>query len=101
MSRRLELHQILTDILGSSYVYFQPPENITMKYPCIIYGRSSIDSKYANNDKYLSKTRYQITVVDKNPDSALVNDILKLPLCKHDRHFNKDNLNQDVFTLYY
>lgn len=49
----------------------------------------------------MHKKRYQVTVVDKNPDSVIHEKVLKLPLCKFDRHYNKDNLNHDVYTLYF
>ena len=101
MNRRLELHQMLVDILGSGNVYFQPPASVQMKYPCIVYGRIGVDPKHANNKLYLYKKRYQITVVDKNPDSQIPDRISQLPLCKFDRHYNKDNLNHDVYTLYF
>lgn len=101
MNRRLELHTILVDILGSRYVYFQPPESIKLNYPCIVYVRSSADSKYANNLLYLHKKKYTVTVIDKNPDSTIPDKIAQLPLCKFDRHFASSNLNHDVYTLYY
>lgn len=72
-----------------------------MKYPCIVYGRIGLEPKHANNKLYLQKKRYQVTVVDKNPDSIIPGKVLKLPLCKFDRHYNKDNLNHDVYTLYF
>lgn len=101
MSRRLKLHQILRDVLGTGNVYFQPPENLQMKYPCIIYGRVKPNTKYANNDLYAQTKRYKVTVVDKNPDSLIPDKVARLPLCIFDRHYNKDNLNHDVFILYY
>lgn len=101
MNRRLELHTILVDILGSRYVYFQPPESIKLNYPCIVYARSSADSKYADNRLYLHKKKYTVTVIEKNPDSAIPDKIAQLPLCKFDRHFASSNLNHDVYTLYY
>ena len=101
MSRRLELHQILTDILGSSYVYFQPPESLKLQYPCIVYSRSSRSTKYADNYPYMHKIGYKITIIDKNPDSLLPEEIAKLQGCKFDRHYTSDNLNHDVYTLYY
>ena len=101
MSRRIKLHYILVDILDSNYVYFQPPESIKMNYPCIIYSRSRIDAKYANNKLYLGRDRYQIITVDKNPDNTLSEEILKLPLSSFDRQYTKDNLNHDVCTLYF
>lgn len=101
MNRRLELHDILVGILGSRYVYFQPPESIKMTYPCIVYGRSSADTIYASNKVYQHKKRYTVTVIDKNPDSDIPDKLLSLPLCKFDRHFNTNNLNHDIYTLYY
>lgn len=101
MSRRLELHEILVGLLGSKYVYFQPPESISMTYPCIVYGRSSADTIYADNKVYRNKKRYTVTVIDKDPDSDIPDKLLGLQLCKFDRHFNTNNLNHDVYTLYY
>ena len=101
MNRRLELHTILVDILGSRYVYFQPPESIKLNYPCIVYVRSSADTKYAGNRLYLHKKKYTVTVIDKNPDSEIPYRLAQLPLCSFDRHFASSNLNHDVYTLYY
>lgn len=101
MNRRIELHQILVDVLGSRYVYFQPPESVKMTYPCIVYRRSSVDTKHANNRLYLSKKRYTVTVIDKNPDSVIPENLAQLPLCRFDRHHKTDSLNHDVYSMYY
>lgn len=101
MGSRLELHEILVDILGSSNVYFQPPENVRMKYPAIVYSRNNIRNRHANDDVYNQTLAYEITVIDANPDSETPMRISQLPKCRHDRHFKSDNLNHDVFTLYF
>lgn len=101
MDRRLELHQILKNILGSNNVYFQPPSNTHINYPCIIYERSDIDTKHANNIIYLSMVRYSIKLIGRNPESELVNKILELPYCSYDRFYTADSLNHDAFTIYY
>lgn len=101
MGSRLELHDMLVGILGSSNVYFQPPSNTHMKYPAIVYSRNPIVNDYANNTVYRQSFSYDLTVIDANPDSELVTEISKLPMCRHDRHFKSDNLNHDVFTLYF
>lgn len=99
--KRLELHEILCDILGSRHVYFQPPESLKMTYPAIVYGRADIDDTPANNDVYNRKIRYQITLIDSDPDSEIIEKILNLKYCSYDRHFNSSNLNHDIFTLFY
>lgn len=46
-------------------------------------------------------TRYEIIVVDEDPDSEIVPEIEKLELCTFDRHYESDGLNHDVFTIYH
>lgn len=101
MNRRLELHELLVEILGSRNVYFQPPATVKMKYPAIVYNRNDFDNQHADNIPYVQKVGYQIIVIDKNPDSETVHKIAQLPLCRYDRHYNSDNLNHDVFSIYY
>ena len=101
MDRRLSLQAILVNILGSNNVYFQPPETIRLQYPCIIYERSNIDEKYADNRAYMSRVRYSLTLITRSSESDLVKKILELPYCSYDRYYAADTLNHDVFTLYY
>ena len=96
---RIKLQNILEEILGSRNVYFQPPENIKMKYPAIVYSRSDIKNTYADNEVYKQDNVYQITVIDANPDSDIVKKISKLPMCRYNRNFKSDNLNHDVFVI--
>lgn len=81
--------------------YFQPPPNVELKYECIVYERSKIQATHADNRPYLLHDRYQLTLIYEDPDSDLPRKIASLPMCAHDRHFTADNLNHDVFTLYY
>lgn len=98
---RLQLQTLLEGILGSSNVYFQPPATVKMSYPCIRYERADSDTKFADNKPYSIKKRYQVTVIDRNPDSVIPNKVAKLPLCTHNTFFVADNLNHDVFSLYF
>ena len=98
---RIKLHETLVKILGSRNVYFQPPESIKLLYPCIIYKRSTGDTQFANDKPYTFKVRYQITYIDKNPDSEVLEKISDLPMCTFDRHFTADNLNHDIFNIYF
>ena len=101
MNRRYELQAVLEGILGSGNVYFQPPENLKMRYDCIVYERSEIETVHADNAPYRLLDHYQVTVIYKNPDSYLPHRLAMLPMCTHDRHFTADNLNHDIFNLYY
>lgn len=99
MGSRLELHEELCVILGTREVYFQPPSSVQMNYPAIIYSRRRINNKHANNSVYKQDDSYELTVIDPDPDSDIVRKISKLPMCSHDRHYKKDGLNHDTFTL--
>lgn len=101
MASRLELQTLLENILGSRNVYFQPPESTKISYPAIIYNRSRIDQDYADNDSYQIRKAYDLLVIDKNPDSIIPDNIIKLPYCSFNRHYVSDNLNHDAFTIYY
>ena len=101
VDRRLELQTIFETLLGTRDVYFQPPVNVVLKYPCIVFKRDKVDSKFANNKAYALKVRYSVTIIDKNPDSPFVEKLLMLPFSSFDRHFTSDNLNHDVFNIYY
>lgn len=101
MVRRLKLHEVLCEVLGSRNVYFNPPESVKMNYPAIVYSRKTIDNLYADSIVYGQSCAYEITVIDEDPDSEIVGKVSRLPSCRFDRHFVSDNLNHDTFTLYY
>lgn len=101
MGQRQTLSAILREILGSSNVYFQPPETVKMEYPCIIYNVNSADTRFADNIPYSRKKQYQVTVIDPDPDSVIPDLIAQLPMCVFNRHYTYDNLNHDVFNLYF
>jgi hypothetical protein len=101
MDRRLELHQKLVNILGSNNVYFQPPATIKLQYPCIIYHRSRIKKRHADNIMYNHTISYSLLLIGRSPESNLVEKILELPYCSYDRWFASDDLNHDAFTIYY
>lgn len=101
MGKRLDLHAILVDILGSSNVYFQPPSTVKMAYPCIVYSLSDKKTTYADDKPYQLTNRYTAIVIDRNPDSEIPDKLAALPMCKFDRPYTSDNLNHWAFNIYY
>lgn len=99
---RTELQEKLEEFLGSRNVYYQPPETIKLKYPCIVYNKSRIEQVYANNRSYLKHNQYSLTIIHRDADSTLPDDILDaFELIGYDRQYTADNLYHDVFTLYW
>ena len=76
MADRLELHSVLQELLGSSNVYYQPPESIKMQYDAIRYSKKAIDSKYANDRKYSMTDCYEVIVISRLPDNPVIKKIL-------------------------
>lgn len=86
---------------AEAHVYFDPPTGFRIAYPCIIYSLSSVDTKFANNLPYLFQRSYTVTVIDKNPDSRIVDRVLSLPRCSFVRKYEADRLHHWVFKIFY
>ena len=98
--RRIELHHILEDVLGSKNVYFQPPTGMKMTYPCIVYNLATANDVHADDKIYRRLYRYTMTYITKNPDDPKRDDLDNLRYCAFDRFFTSDNLNHFVYTIY-
>lgn len=98
---RLDLHDLLKNILGSNNVYFQPPESQKILYPCIVYSLDDFDVKYSDNEVYTIKKKYNLIVVDKDPDSSIPEKMMALPFCKFERPFTSGGLHHYVFNIYF
>lgn len=101
------LHDILCDVLeasfldGKSHCYFEPPANIEILYPCIIYNHANDQDDFADNMHYRSSRRYTVTIIDEDPDSKIPNRLKKLPYCSSDRNYSSEGLSHFVYTLFY
>ena len=98
---RPDLGDIFRSILGNTNVYFQPPENKKLEYPCILYSFSNFDTTKADNIDYLRGRVYDVTLIDRNPDNVYVDKLQDLQYCKLDRVFKNDNLYHYAFTIIY
>lgn len=96
---RLELQAILKKITPN--VYFQPPETIKIKYPCIIYEKATEASRYADNNPYFTVNGYDVIVIDRDPDSLIPDSVRSLPMCAFNRAYSSDNLHHFVYRLYF
>lgn len=101
MDRRLDFHDVLESVLGSTNVYFQPTTNTQMRYPAIVYHLGTLDSTHANNDPYRIDTAYTVTYIDRDPDSDIPMKLIRMRKSSFDRKFVADNLNHTVFNIYY
>ena len=96
---RAQLQTLLETLCPN--VYFQPPANIIMQYPCIVYKRSSDWVERADNSLFQRMIRYEVVVIDRDPDSPIPGSVAELQYCRFERHFAIDDLNHDTFNLYW
>lgn len=101
MDNRVEFQNQLEQLLGSRNVYFQPPENIKIEYPAIIYSRTRIDTTFANNNGYKLDHAYQVVYVHSDPDDPVIDKLALFPTSRFQREFTSDNLYHDVFIIYF
>lgn len=99
MVQRLTLQSLLEVVLGTRNVYFQPPSNLQMTYPCIVYMRDDATTEYANNLPYMYTKGYQVTHIGRDPDSPVPDKIARLPSARFARHYVAENLHHDVFNI--
>lgn len=97
--KRIDLHRTLKDICPNCK--YQPGGNETLTYPCIIYSLENMPAKHADNIPYYIGHTYQLTVIDRDPESSIREAVARLPRCEFVRAFDNDNLHHYVFRIDY
>lgn len=104
--KQLDLQKILCDILEcpisgkETRAHFQPPPNVKLVYPAIVYNLQGIPAIRADNRIYKYDRTYMLTLMDKRPNSPLVDKIMELPNVDFNRSFRSGDLNHWAFTIY-
>lgn len=98
-SIRLKMQKKLESALGSKNVYFQPPVNLALKYPCIVYTVLNIDVRHADNKRYISSVVYDVTLIHNDPDNDIIKKLLDLPWSSFDRYYPYENLHHYKYRI--
>ena len=106
MDRRLKLDEELREIqeieLGYQHTYYDPPEEVRMKYDAVVYKKSDMNVRRANNKSYLIRDAYFVTVISRDPDTKVPHAIQeRFERCAPGRPFVRDNLHHFPFTIFY
>lgn len=100
---RKELQRKLLDVKiqnGLKGVYFEPPENLKIFYPCIVYNLRGVRDSYADNVVYLGRDEYSITLIELDPDSPVYRQMLtSIPNIRMDSAYTSDGLYHKSFTV--
>lgn len=101
MDRRLDLHNILTSIEGLNGVHYQPPSNVRLVYPCIVYSLAGREIRYADNGKYVAMSRFTVSLITRDPDDPKRQSLEDIRHSSFDRAYTADNLHHFVYTIYH
>ena len=85
----------------SDTVYFQPPSMDKMIFPCIVYNIDDEFVNFADNNPYNRVLGYEITVMDRRPDSDIREKVAQMPMTKMTRTFRANGLNHFVFKTFF
>ena len=101
---RLELQAKLEALIGDpDRVWFQPPSEDQLKYPCLIYTVKDGEGWHANNHPYAFFPFYDVTYIYKDPDegAAFVKKLMMaFPGIRYDRAWRVDNLYHDNMVVW-
>ncbi len=100
---RVEMHQMLKKLFPENqepHVYFQPPQNTKIIYPCMIYKLSDMPQKWANNLPYHWERAYELTYITQDPNDPMAEKLIALRETKFNRYFSADNLHHFVYIIF-
>ena len=98
---RVELDRILRSTLGTSNVYFDPPESFKLKYPCIVYSLGSHYEVFADDKRFINMKRYTLTYITQNADDPMVDTLEQLRYCHLSRPYVADGLFHYAYDIYF
>mgnify|MGYP006936035906 CR=1 FL=1 len=101
MGKREDLDALLCSTLGGENVYFQPPENLKMRYPCIVYSVAGNFQRHANNNVYHRRREYSMLYITYDPDDEMIDKLADLPSCRMSSAYTADNLHHYSYTIYF
>lgn len=100
MATRQQLQAALETAFGTN-VYFQPPSNLSLSYPCIVYSRVRAEKRPADNRPYMRYDRYSVVYISKTFAEEVPDTMFDTFECvTHDRDYKTDGLYHQVFTIY-
>lgn len=100
--RQWKLNDILVEILGNNHVYYEPPEDVKIEYPCIVYKLVTPAIRKANNHLYFYNDCYELTVITEDPYNDIAKKLLeRFQYISLGSRYLGDGLYHDPLTLYY
>lgn len=103
---RLGLHTLLENTFPEADdIYYQPPGNIPLARPCIVYEPKAYEPKYANNTAFITNRRFQVMFMSNLPfgyfNTKLMFGLIDQGLIVSDnRSYVSSDIVHEVFDIY-
>lgn len=99
LSTRIELQRYLERVLGSKNVYFEPPETLKMRYPCIVYNLSRMNPTNADNLSYRVSQEYDIQYITREPEVDIPMRLAYTKRFRAGQHFVADGMHHFNYSV--
>lgn len=101
MDKRLKISAKLHEISGIKNVYFAPETKGNMEYPCIRYDLSDRNADFADDDRYIKRSVYNVTYITRNPSDAIsvCDKIESYRYTNYVRTYVNDGLYHFLYTI--
>lgn len=91
-------YSVLKEIVGDN-IYFNPPSNLKIQYPCCVCSINDILNKNADDEVYNQNVRYDCTLITKNVNDPLLKELSKINTFRYSRHYVVDGLHHYAFLI--
>lgn len=100
LADRQAIHNLLLTLPGVAKIYYQPPSNVQLEYPCVIYQRDDVSKKHADNQPYFRKNEWMVTTIEMDSDIPISEAVGALQTSEFNRSYNNDGLFHNVHILH-
>ena len=97
---RLELHALLEAAYPDLTIYYRPPSNLPLEYPCIVYSLAGHDLSHSNNSTYNVGDIFDVSLITVRPGTTHSNNpMLKIRGCTLTTIYSQANLIHNKFRI--
>ena len=105
IDRHITLGYMLSEATGVpvNRIHWQPGPDASLKYPCILYEFSRVNTINADDKNYVVWDSYSITHIYKDDKNSKVNEMLNFfeYISLDSRQRVEDGLYHDYYTVFY
>ena len=103
MEKRLKLSNKLHSLfdVDVNNIYFAQETTNNMVYPCIRYDLSDRESDFADDDRYINRSVYDVTYITRKPSDTerIIKKLESIRYTRYVRTYVNDGLYHLIYTI--